>query len=81
MNGNDLMLAIQEIEFFCIELQLFLDTHPGDQKAREAFLTYSHKLRELKKKYDAECGPLHNFGYSSSENGSWVYSQPWPWEA
>lgn len=83
MNGsreNELLRLIMEAEFVCIELRLFLDTHPDDQQARAEFIKCSRQLRELKEKYDAEVAPLHGFGYSSIEAGSWVYTTPWPWE-
>ena len=78
--ANELMKMIQECEFYFIDLQLFLDTQPDNQKARAEFIKHSRHLRELKAKYDAEVAPLHNFGYSSIETGSWVYTTPWPWE-
>ena len=77
---NDLMNAIMETEFACIELNLFLDTHPDDEAAKNAFATQSRRLRELKVRYDREVAPLHNFGYSPLDAGSWVCAQPWPWE-
>lgn len=78
-NRKSLITAIQETEFACLELNLYLDTHPNDRQAFEEFNKLSKKLRELKSCYDKEVGPLHNSGYSTSE-GSWVYSTPWPWE-
>ncbi len=76
---RSLMTALQEVEFTCVDLQLYCDTHPDDKDARDKFNHYSRKLRELKTCFDRECGPLQNFGYSTSDK-SWVYSTPWPWE-
>ena len=78
--ARELLRQIYEMEFTCIELQLYLDTHPDDQQAQQEFIRHSRHLRELKAAYDKEVAPLHNFGYSSIETGSWVTAAPWPWE-
>lgn len=76
---RNLLLALQEVEFVCCDLRLYCDTHPEDKDALEKYNAYSRKLRELKSHYDAEIGPLMNFGYSTSDK-SWLNATPWPWE-
>lgn len=79
VHRRNLLMAIQETEFVCLELNLYLDVNPDDEKALKEFNSCSKKLRELKELYDCEVGPLQNFGYSPF-NASWVYATPWPWE-
>jgi len=74
-----LLMKISECQFVCVELQLYLDTHPGDEAAKADFLCYSEKLKLLIEKYEAMYGPLMNFGHSPTETGCWVNSR-WPWE-
>lgn len=79
MTQTCLLQKIGEARFACVELQLYLDTHPEDETAMQDFLSYAEKLRQLIGMYEREYGPLLNFGESVSTAGSWVY-QKWPWE-
>ena len=79
MSQCELMNRISEVQFVCVELNLYLDTHPTDRDAREDYFTYSSLLKELITEYEAEYGPLQGFGHSPTETGCWVCSQ-WPWE-
>ena len=79
MSQCELMNKISEVQFVCIELNLYLDTHPGDAAAREDYYSYSRLLRELVTRYEAEYGPLLGFGNSPTNAGCWVCSD-WPWE-
>ncbi|MGB9679390.1 MAG: spore coat protein CotJB [Minisyncoccia bacterium] len=75
-----LLKKIMEIEFFCIDLNLYLDTHCQDQKAVQDYNFYSEQLNNLKKQYENFYGPLSVFGYSKSQfPWRWV-DDPWPWE-
>lgn len=71
---------IQEVEFAALELQLFLDTHPTDQKAIMEFNHYSRQLLTLKQQYEMQYGPLLNYGFSPSQYPWRWLDGPWPWE-
>lgn len=79
LTKNALLMKIAECEFVCVELNLYIDTHPEDEDARADFLCYSEKLRQLIEKYETLYGPLKNFGHSPTDTNCWVRSQ-WPWE-
>lgn len=79
MTEQELLLQISQIQFVCVELNLYLDTHPEDEAAQKDFLSYARMLHELIETYEQQYGPLHNFGHSDTETGSWVYSE-WPWD-
>ena len=79
MDQRELQARICEVQFVCIELNLYLDTHPDDMKARSDYLTYSRLLDELVTEYETEYGPLLGFGHSPTDVGCWVCSE-WPWE-
>lgn len=75
-----LLLQIKNVEFAALELQLYLDTHPCDQRALMDFNYYSQQLLMLKQQYEMNYGPLLNFGFSPNPYGwQWIDS-PWPWE-
>ena len=74
-----LLKKIGEARFTCVELNLYLDTHPDDMAARADFNSYSDKLQALLDTYPGTYGPLMNFGQCALDAGSWVRS-PWPWE-
>lgn len=80
MNRSELLNQISEIQFICVELNLYIDTHPDDTDALNDYYHYSTVLKELINSYEEQYGPLLGFGLSATEAGSWVCSQ-WPWEA
>ena len=79
MSKCSLLLKISECQFVCVELNLYLNTHPEDEAARADYLCYSNTLRMLIEKYESLYGPLMNFGHSPTGTGCYVTS-PWPWE-
>ncbi|MBR3383485.1 MAG: spore coat protein CotJB [Clostridia bacterium] len=79
MTQCELMTRIGEVQFVCVELNLYIDTHPDDSAAVGDLNSYSALLRELIAEYESEYGPLMGFGHSPMEAGSWVCSA-WPWE-
>lgn len=72
-----LLNKISEIQFVCVELNLYIDTHPDDEAAKADFLCYAKKLRELLDKYNECYGPLMNFGHSPSDMCCYVCGA-WP---
>jgi len=78
---NRLLRQLQEVEFAAVELQLYLDTHPYDQRALMEYNGYANQLMMLKQQYEMLYGPLLNFGFSPNNNGAWRWiDSPWPWE-
>ncbi|AKL94437.1 spore coat peptide assembly protein CotJB [Clostridium aceticum] len=75
-----LMRKIQDVEFALTELQLYLDTHPFDQKALMDFNCYSQQLLMLKQQYEMSYGPLLQYGFSPSPYPWKWLDSPWPWE-
>ncbi|MDI3311461.1 MAG: spore coat protein CotJB [Thermoanaerobacterium sp.] len=83
MDANQVALIkkIMELDFACIDLNLYLDTHPDDQKALRDYNYYSQQSRSLKTQYEQLYGPLMSFGETPSQCNRfrWV-DDPWPWE-
>lgn len=75
-----MLLKIQELEFTAIDLNLYLDTHPGDQQALSLYNSVVLQLKQCIEAYEQSYGPLLNFGMAPSQYPwQWINS-PWPWE-
>lgn len=71
---------LQEVQFALVELQLYLDLNPDDQRAVKQYKELTEQLTEAKRQYEKERGPLRQYGNSASPD-RWVWHKtPWPWE-
>ena len=68
---------IKCLDFAIIELALYLDTHPDDQKALCLHRKYAKEVKELKDKYQKVYGPL-TIEFPCNK-WRWL-EEPWPWE-
>lgn len=66
-------------DFMQLELNLYLDTHPCDQRALNEFHKVNKKAIELRKLFEERYGELTTSSAMSNEKWSWIES-PWPWE-
>ena len=77
MTRAEMLQKIREYSFSVIELALYLDTHPQDQKALCLHKEYTKKLKDLMDKYQKVYGPL-SIMYPCKK---WRWLEgPWPWE-
>lgn len=74
---REMMDKIRGLNFAIIELGLYLDTHPEDEKALCLHREYAKELKELKDKYQKIYGPLSI--YYPCKKWRWL-EEPWPWE-
>lgn len=73
-----LLCKIRAYDFTLIETALYLDGyHSGE--ALSYFCENREKLRELKKQYEEQYGPLTQDAVNVENGWTWVQS-PWPWE-
>ncbi len=80
MTQKEMIKKLQEIGFTLVELNLYLDTHPHCDRARELYNRYSREQAMLREEYFEKFGPTMNFGVCpAGDSFSWVNS-PWPWE-
>jgi spore coat protein JB len=71
---------LQATDFALVELTLYLDTHQQDLSAIEQFNRLAEQRKELAGRYEAQYGPLLQFGLSYSRYPwDWADS-PWPWQ-
>ena len=74
---KEMLMKIRELDFAIIELGLYLNTHPEDQRALCLHRKYTKELKELKDKYQKVYGPLSI--YFPCNKWRWL-EEPWPWE-
>ena len=65
--------------FVCNELQLYLDTHPGDTEAFRMLKQMLVVTDEAKRRYTQRFGPLTSADLVRSECYDWL-AKPWPWK-
>ncbi|MBL0386492.1 spore coat protein CotJB [Tumebacillus sp. ITR2] len=75
-----LLHDLQAVDFVLVELTLYLNTHPDDAAAVEQFNVYAAKKQHLKAQFDAEFGPLQQFGNSPVGVPFTWKEAPWPWQ-
>lgn len=82
MNDEQLLLLkeIMAVDFTLIELNLFLDTHPDDQRALMDFNAFCQQSKALHTQYEQCYGPLKPCGEASAcYPWKWI-ELPWPWQ-
>ena len=74
---KEMLMKIKELSFSVVDLGLYLDTHPEDNKALCLHRRYTKELKDLKDKYQKVYGPLSI--YYPCNKWRWL-EEPWPWE-
>lgn len=77
---RSLIVKITELSFACLDLNLYLDSHPEDTNAINMHNNLSGKLNQAISSYEKKYGALTNFGTSNSKQPSSWIDEPWPWE-
>ncbi|BCU82605.1 spore coat protein CotJB [Polycladomyces abyssicola] len=75
-----LLHQLQVVDFVLVELNLYLDTHPGDTRTIQQYNSYAQKRSQLKKEFESRFGPLTHFGHSYNQYPGGWNEGPWPWE-
>ena len=75
-----LLEELQAVDFVLVELSLYLDTHPNDYQAIQQFNSNALERKKIAKQYEAQFGPLLQYGHSYSTY-PWSWNDtPWPWQ-
>lgn len=80
MNEKESMMqAVREAAFAMIDIGLYLDSHPCDEKAMDYYNKYQQINKEVRREYEDRFGPLTSNGVNTCDGWTWV-RDPWPWE-
>lgn len=78
-NVKEKMLKeIMALDFMALELNLYLNTHPCDQRALMIFMSTVQQAKMARENYERMYGPL-TAAASKSYPWPWI-EDPWPWE-
>lgn len=75
-----LLHDLQSVDFVLVELNLYLDTHPGDEAAIIQYNQFAELRKRIAAQYESQYGPLMNFGHSYSKSPFQWKEAPWPWQ-
>ena len=79
MTEREMMLKkIGMLKFALVDIDLFLDTHPGDSDMLKKRAEYERELMPLVESFEQRFGPLTK-AESMTNTWSWV-KDPWPWD-
>lgn len=80
MGKAELLRRVQSHQFVMRDLALYLDTHPTDRHALDAFLTHKKAYESGAEAYRRRFGAL-TMQMVCDEDGWAAWSNtPWPWE-
>ena len=79
MTERDLLLKkIGACKFAVVDIDLFLDTHPGDSEMLKKREDYLKQLTPMVKEFEEKFGPLSK---DDTPNNTWAWVKVlWPWD-
>jgi len=78
-NQANLLKDIMAVDFTLIDLHLYLDTHPCDQKALAIYNNCLQRSKMLRDTYERLYTPLNATASFSRFPWQWI-ENPWPWD-
>ena len=80
-NKQALRRRIDALAFALYETELYLDTHPDDERALRARQVYAQRTDESVAEYERAFGPYILTTHDVPAGSEWTWlSSPWPWE-
>lgn len=78
-NRDELLKKISALDFYIIDLHLYLNTHPDDKEAIMMYNDCVIKVKELREEYNRQFGMLLANNSTSKQPWQWI-DNPWPWQ-
>lgn len=76
---RELLKKIQEADFYALDLQLYLNTHPNCTRALSLYSKTIAEAKKLREEFEKKYGPLTAGASSPTTPWQWINS-PWTWE-
>lgn len=73
------LLEVQMYYFVAHEINLYLDTHPHDEKMIQLYEQYIQKAKQSQNAFEKKYGPLEVQNTQNKIPFEWIQG-PWPWE-
>lgn len=82
MERDELLKKLSELDFIAVDLALYLNTHPSDREAIQAYNQVITAADAVRMRYEEAYGPLCSFRSFASDTQDWQWREdPWPWQA
>lgn len=79
MNRDELLKKLSAIDFYLIDLHLYLNTHPTDREAIMQYNALVAEAKQLRSEYEQHYGMLLANNSMSRYPWQWI-DNPWPWQ-
>lgn len=79
MNRDEMLKTLTALDFYLVDLQLYLNTHPNDRDALDKYNAIVAEANSLRQEYEKMYGPLTSFRSASKYPWQWI-ENPWPWQ-
>lgn len=79
MSRNELLQKISALDFYIIDLNLYLNTHPSDGEAIALYNEAVKQANTLREEYTRLYGMLLANQSTSKQPWQWIEG-PWPWQ-
>lgn len=82
MDREELLKNLMELDFIAVDLALYLNTHPSNTEAIEAYNQVVVAADTVRMRYEENFGPISSFRSYDTDPEYWQWvSNPWPWQA
>ncbi len=78
MNRDEMLQRLSALDFYTLDLHLYLNTHPDDKEAIQKYNAVVKEAKTLREQYEQQYGLLSQFSPSRTP-WQWI-DDPWPWQ-
>ena len=76
---ENMLKELMALDFSIIDIHLYLNTHPSDQRAIMIYNNLVQRANMLMQRYEQMFGPLLSNTFISKTPWQWI-DNPWPWD-
>ena len=80
MNRDEMLKALTAMDFYAVDMALYLNTHPDDREALARYNSVINEANSLRRDYENQYGPMYSFRSASASPWQWI-NDPWPWQS
>ena len=74
------LLNLNQVQFACHDINLFLDNYPDDIKMIDLYNKYRQNYMDLLQSFESKYGPI-NVYFDGISGNTWSWNnEPWPWK-